>query len=111
MIAFLTESGLALSEQSLELAFSVLRQRNQLVLKDQKTLQQEQQIREQITNPKSQRKSSSVPAAHSSGNLYQKPAPLTEDEMYSLPLEELRRRAEAQSGQVDHSVIIGGRLS
>ena len=81
-------SDLPANPDTLELAATVLKQRGLLHLVSEKD-----QRREQAEPPR--RKSSSV-SSSGSRSFYDKPAMPSEDEMYQLPLDELRRRADAQ---------------
>jgi len=98
MNQFLESSGFkSYTDQNLELAFTILSQKGLLRVKSSQQLAEEQQIREQIVNPPRQRRSSSVPASTTQGSLYTK-REFNEDEAYSMPLEELVKRA---GGRVD----------
>lgn len=95
---FMEGAGLAPCAASYDLAYTVLKQRGQLKLLSSDEISRREQVREQIENPRPSRKSSSVSSTTAQNrSMYDKPA-FNEDEAYELPLDELRRRADASLG-------------
>ena len=94
---FMDGAGLAPCAASYDLAYTVLKQRGQLKLLSTDEVSRRTQVQEAIENPTPRRKSSSVSSSTTQRrSIYDKPAMPSEDEMYELPLDELRRRADAQ---------------
>ena len=106
MVEFVRGAGYAdWSESNLSLAYQVLKNRGQLKLRTAEQVQQQNELREAIVNPPQQRRSSSV-SANRGSSMYDKPVKkFEEDSAYELPLDELRKRAEAQLGQSTDYVI------
>jgi hypothetical protein len=96
---FVRDSGFSdFSMQNLELAYTVLKGRGLLQLRDAEELQRLERIQQQTNAPT--KRASSVPTRYNAGDGFYKQSvkhDLSEDELYELPLEELERRAGGRS--------------